>query len=97
MIRITRTQTRPSTNVLMFSPIEEKAMYTVNNFVNTGVLTISHSWSEDRLVKTSIWEWLDQSTLDEYNSNHLVTMNKDLEKFYIDSKNITITETVEVI
>ena len=97
MIRVTRVQTRPNIDTPMFSAIIEKANYTVNTFINTGFLTITHSWSEDNLVKTSIWDWADQSHLDEYNENSLVKANSQLESYYINNNNMTLVETVEII
>lgn len=95
MIKVTRVQTRSDQSIPLFTPTDEKAMYTINNFVNTGFLRITHHWSDDRLTKTSIWEWQDQTHLDEYNSNSLVIANKESETSYHNSLGISFSETIE--
>jgi hypothetical protein len=95
MIKITRTQVRPNTSVRFYSPPEEKAMYTVTNFVNTGLLTITHNLSENQLTKVSTWIWENQDSLDAYNSNELVITNRSAEIAYHNAVGITFTETIE--
>ena len=97
MIRVTRVLTRPNIDTPIFSPIVEKATYTNDTFVNTGFLTITHSWSEDSLVRTSVWEWAGPSHLDKYTANSLVKANLEYEQYYLSSKNMTLTETIETI
>jgi hypothetical protein len=97
MIKITRVQNRPSTDIPMYSPIEEKVIYQYNTFVSFGKLYISHYWSEDRLTKTATWEWDSIESLTSYNSNLLVVENAKQEKLYNQSMNITLEETIEII
>ena len=95
MIKIARVQTRPSTNVPFFSPREDKAAYTITNFISTNKLTINNSVSEDGLVRTGIWTWVDQISLDEYNSNELVQIVKQDETTYMQVNSISLVEHIE--
>ena len=97
MIKVTRTQVRPSTSITFYSPTEEKAMYTNINFCNTAKLSISHTLSEDQLTKVSIWLWENQESLDEYSNTSLVIKNRNAEIVYHNSVGITFIETVETI
>lgn len=95
MIKVTRTQIRPSVSVDFFVPNITKAIYTTETFCNTGKLTINHTFSEDQLTKVSTWLWQDQASLDTYSSKDLVIDNRNAEIAYHNSNGITFTEIIE--
>jgi hypothetical protein len=95
MIKKTRIQTRPNSDINFFTPRQEKVDYTINTFQKMAKLVISNSVSEDNLVRTSVWVWADQESLDQYNSNELVQLVKQEELDYINSNNFTLVETEE--
>jgi hypothetical protein len=97
MIKTTRIQTRPSTDISFFVPRQEKVDYTINTFQKMAKLVISNSLSEDGLTRTSVWVWADQESLDQYNSNELVQLVKQEELSYINSNSFTLVETQETI
>lgn len=97
MIKVTRTQIRPSASVGFYTPIEQKAIWTTINFCYTGKLTISHNTSTDELTKTSVWLWQDQESFNTYLAKDLVIDNRNAEIEYHNSKGITFTETIETI
>jgi hypothetical protein len=97
MIKITRLQIRPNTDISFFVPRPEKVAYTTVMFQKEAKLVILNSISEDGLRRTSIWNWLNQESLDQYNSNELVQLVKQEELEYINSNGLTLTETEETI
>lgn len=97
MIKVIRTQVRPLVSVDFFVPNEQKAIYTTEQFGNTGKLTITHAFSGDTLTKVSTWNWQDQESFDTYSSNSLVIENRNAEISYHNSVGISFTETIETI
>jgi hypothetical protein len=97
MIKITRIQTRPSIDISFFVPRPEKVAYTTVMFQKEAKLVILNSISEDGLRRTSVWNWLNQESLDQYNSNELVQLTKQEELEYINSNGFTLTEAEETI
>lgn len=97
MIRVTRVQTRPSTDVDFFKPRLSKLEYTMNNFVNTGKLSITNSISDDKLIRTSVWDWVDSDSFDDYNNNELVQLVKQEEQDYITEHGMTLVSNITII
>lgn len=97
MIRVTRVQTRPSIDVDFFKPRLSKLEYTVINFVNTGKLSITNSMSDDKLVRTSVWDWVDSNSFDDYNNDELVQLVKQEEQDYITEHGMTLVSNITII
>jgi len=95
-IKVTNVYTRPTTavNFHVSNVPDSHIQHVLETYKNTGkVADVTTDLSDDGLVLTIVWIWVDQASVDEYDADPVIVAFKETSAEYNAANGITRTTT----